>query len=326
MSLIKTIVPNENVLNKKSKDALGAGITDFIARTKERRLTVTRNRRYAVVAVSVFVISIMALFLAHNYLEGYILNLATMYLLGLVVATFIFTHSWYKQEKVLEQELYLALVPVITSVFSRLNLYTHDVSHRVTAKNIIQDSGILPELDSLVSAEDVYIFFEPFQCQVRRIAYKSTKKSFFAFRNKPVTGILVDADLPKSITGQIFLATIAGRVITSPGRFWDGLESVLTPVPNVVNSKTGFADVVSTNTVEAEAFLNKDLIEVLKRWWEDHHDSIRMVVKGGKVYMYFPDHSVSSVRTSTETADLLAFALGVIKPIWRALAVLEEVR
>ena len=327
MSLIKTSVPNELVLNKKIKEALEAGITDFIARTKERRITVIMNRRYAVTSVAVFIFSIFALTLAHNYLEGAVLNVVTMYLLGLVVATFILNHRWYREEKVLAQELNLALVPIITSTFSRLALYTHDKSHRVAAKEVLLESGILPEAESLVSADDVFMFFEPYPVQVRKIIYRRPLSKLRFWQNKPVSGVLVEADLQNSLSGQTFVSTYETSLLADKKPFWSDFVNVLSPV-KLNKDISGFGEAVATNTLEAESILTTELLTVLERWFDDSQIAIRIVLKGGKFYLFFPDNTTSFAdsATATDSKSLELLANSVLKPIWRALALVEEVK
>jgi hypothetical protein len=327
MSLIKTTVPNEATLQKRTKEAFAAGMTDFLARTTERRVTVMRNRRYAITSVVIFIFSIFALALANSYLEGAKLNLVTMYLLGLVVVTLIFNHRWYCNDKILSQELNLALVPIVTATFSRLVLYSHDNSHRVAAKKALLESGILPEAEAVFAADDVYTFFEPFDIQIRKIQFKRKVSKFQFFKNSSQSGVLVEATLNKVFSGQTFIEASKPKLTTPKDCFWCGLEPVLLPVPLSLSQSEATIEAASTNLIESEAILTPDFLSALVRFGSENKDAVRVVIKENKVFIFFLDSSSQhdSAATSTNTKELISYSLVALRPMWRILALLEEV-
>lgn len=324
---IKKLVPTFNKLESRLEDALAAGLSDFIARTKERRITVIRNRRYVVSSVGVLLLSFMALFWAYGYLSGHTLNLVTMYLLGLCSAVLIFSYEWHKEQKILAQELSLALVPIITSAFGRLTLYTHHDTYRGVTANSLESSGLLPENFDVVRADDMFTFFEPSEIKISEIMVERREQK----RNHRVfKGVLAEMTLPRPLSGVTYISTEGDSFGFLHTAFWGGLIEGEEVKETVLEWNQFEKDlhVATNNEVEAREILTPDFMSDLHNWWSEHKENIRIVFRGDKMQILLRDNAVliGASTTSTKQADLKKYALSVMRPIWRVLTLAEDVK
>ncbi len=331
MSVVKTDVPNLVALEKRLSEVFKADIVDFITRTHDRRITVLKNRRYAIVAVSVFVISLLVLFLIYGYLTGPLRSLGTMYLLGLVVATIISTHRWYKEQKMLAQEMNLALIPIITSCFNRLALYTHDAVHRKETEAILRESQLVGEGFDVLTADDMYSFYEPHPWTLREIELskheQSGKNSYY---RQIFKGVLIEVTLPNAFNGTTYISTEGDKYGFAHTSFWNSVSGKNRVKENTLEWNQFEKDlhVASNNEVEARYILTPNFMLTLHDWWAEYKENIRIVFKHNKMFMLLPDHGIKigTSTTSTDAKELEAYALSVLKPIWRTLMLIEDVR
>jgi len=331
MSEVKKIVPSLAILEKRLAEVFSEGIVDFITRTQDRRITVLKNRRYVIISAAVFVISLLALFLVYGYLSGSVRNVATMYLLGLVVATFIVSHRWYKEQRMLAQEMNLALIPIITSCFNRLALYTHDSVHRKETEAMLRESQLVGESFDVITADDMYSFYDPYPWSVRELEltrhgqtgkYPSSRQIF--------KGVLIEVTLPNAFMGTTYISTEGDKYGFVHDSFWGGITGKNRVIETNLEWNQFEKDlhVASNNEVEARYILTPNFMLTLHDWWTEHKGNIRIVFKNNKMFMLLPDHGIKigTSTTSTDSKELEAYALSVLKPIWRTLMLIEDVR
>ena len=331
MSRVKVTVPNLSTLETRLTEVFKVGIVDFITRTHDRRITVIKNRRYAITAVSVFVISLLALYLAYNYLMGPLLNLVTMYLLGLVVATIITTHRWYKEQKMLAQEMNLALIPIITACFDRLSLYTHDAVHRKETEAILRQAQIVGENFDVMTADDMYSFFDPHPWSLREIELSKHEQSGKNSHYRQIfKGVLIEVTLPNTFNGTTYISTEGDKYGFAHASFWERVNEKDKVKETTLEWNQFEKDlhVATNNEVEARYILTPNFMLTLHDWWAEYKENIRIVFKGNKMFMLLPDHGIKigTSTTSTDPKELEAYALSVLKPIWRTLMLIEDVR
>lgn len=330
MSSLKLTIPNLRKLEHRLKEVFGAGITEFIARTKERRLVVIKNRRYLVTSLTFFAISILALPLVYVYFEGSAETVATMYLLGLGAGSVILGVELRRKQKILAQELNLALIPTITACFSRLALYMHDQAHRADTELLLKQSGILPEnYDSLV-ADDLFSFFEPYPITAREISLTKLTGDKNRNRVKLFRGLFVVVDLPKTLKGVTVLSTEGNKFGLSHQNFWTEtlLGDNLKEKTVAWNQLEADLHVATTDPVEAREILTPAVMEGLHEWWLEYNQNIRIVFRDNRLYFLLPDNSIKigMSTTTTEIKELREYALSVIKPLWFALRIIEETK
>ena len=331
MSVVKTDVPNLATLEKRLTEVFSVGIVDFITRTHDRRITVLKNRRYTIVGVSVFVISLLVLFLIYGYLTGPLQNVMTMYLLGLVVGTIITMHRWHKEQKMLAQEMNLALIPIITSCFNRLSLYTHDAVHRKETEAILRESQLVGENFDVMTADDMYSFFDPHPWTLREIELSRHEQTGKTSHFRQIfKGVLIEVSLPNAFSGTTYISTEGDKHGFAHDSFW-GLVNDKNRVKETTLEWNQFEKdlhVATNNEVEARYILTPNFMLTLHDWWAEYNENIRIVFKHNKMFMLLPDHGIKigTSTTSTDLKELEAYALSVLKPIWRTIMLIEDVR
>lgn len=331
MSSLKASIPTKEVLKKRLDDAFAVGLTDFIARTSERRIIVLKNHRYLISSVLVFVISVLVLFLAYSLVSERLMQLITMYLLGIVVATIIFANRWYREQKLLTQELNLALVPIVTACFDRLCLYTHDDVHRKETEAIVKASDLLVEHIDVLTADDMFSFFDPYELTVREIqATRQVNTGKSSTTVRIFHGVVVEATLPKTLEGATIISTEGDKGSFSHRDFWRSLVGKGGVEETVLewNEFENDLHVATNNPVEARYILTPNFMVDLHTWWAEHKTNIRISFTGNKFFMLLPDTQVriGTSTTSTDSDDLKAYAQAVIEPLWRTLLLIEDIK
>ncbi len=330
MAKIKATIPTVVVLEQRIEDSFAVNIADFIARTAERRIAVIKNRRYVVTTVGVLIFSFLALFLSYGYLKGSNLNLATLYLFTLSVAAIFFNFQWYREQRVLAQELNMALIPTMTECFDRLTMYTCDEVHGAETKAILHDSGLLPEKYTYITTDDMFSFYEPYPVTVREIAVQQRRSSGRNTNTKEVFhGVLVEVVLDKTLEGTTYISTEGDVFGLMHQNFW-GMRVAETGMVETELEWNEFEKdlhILSNNPIEARTILTPNFMVDLHEWWKVSGENIRIAFKGNKMYMLLPDNRVKiqTSTTSIDPEDIKTYAKSVIKPLWRVLLLVEDV-
>lgn len=328
MRYLQDIVPTLPVLKSRIHTVFASDITDFLARTRERRMVVLKNRRYLVLSISTLLISFLALFLVYGYLTGFFMTVAVMFLLGVSVSVLLFSHHWYREQKILTKELNLALIPTITACFERLVLYTADDVHHRETEAMVRDSGILPEEYDSFDADDMYTFYEPYTISAREI-YVSKMRGKNQHATKVFHGLFVIVELPKVREGVTAISSEGDTFGLRHKNFWGEslLAKGLAETTLEWNQFERDIHVATTNPVEAREILTPDCMMALHAWWVEYGQNIRLVFKDARLFILLPDNGIKigTSTTSTEAKELEAYALSVLKPLWYVLRVIERV-
>lgn len=330
MSVTESI-PDVATLRSRLDTALDRGISDFIARTDQRRIEVIRNRRYTIVAIFVFWIAILLLFLSDLLFDGWTLRLLTMSLLGLVLAAVILATRWRHTTNILAQEINLALVPTLTSCLNRLVMYTHDTVHRGETKVHLERSQLLASSVDELIADDIFTLDEPYPVTIREISVSRRVTRNNSVNTEQVfAGTLAVVQLPRDLSGTTFVST-AGDVYGFGHRaFWDTLlgTSEYSEVELEWNEHPDTIQVASSDPSEARAILSPEFTQDLHAWWKEHGRNMRIALTGHWLYVLLPDANVR-IGTSTTSVDkrhLKQYTMAVLMPIWRTLLLAEDIR
>jgi hypothetical protein len=86
--------------------------------------------------------------------------------------------------------------------------------------------------------------------------------------------------------------------------------------------------VATNNEAEARYVLTPDFMVDLHDWWSEEKENIRIVFRENKMLMLLPDRGVHINRStaSDKSEDLKDYALTMIKPLWRTLTLVEDIR
>lgn len=331
MSNLKQQIPDLLSLEQVIEVVFAKGVVEFVTNTKKRRLAVIINRRYFVLSILAFIFTVLALYLAYNYLSGNLLNLAMMYLMALVMAIIIFSERWHRELKILAKEINLALVPTITTCFNRLVLYTQDGEQSEAMEAVLRESQLITEGFSNLIAEDTYSFFDPYQITVRELQFTKEKQTAkLSLDTRLFHGVLVEVELPMTFSGITFISTEGNQNDSSHEEFWSDLlvNSEAKEVQFEGNKFEHDLHIATINPAEALSILTSDFINNLHDWWLENKENIRIVFNGNKISMLFPEVriKIGTDTTSAESAELKKHALKVLKPLWHILTLVDDLK
>lgn len=331
MSNLKQQIPDLASLERVIDAVLAKGVVEFVTNTKKRRISVLINRRYFIVSISSFVFTVLALYLAYNYLSGNLLNLAMMYLLALVMATIVFYERFHRELKILAKEINLALVPTITTCFNRLALYTQDNGQSEVAEASLRESQLIRDEVSHLVAEDAYSFFDPHPITVRELQFTKNEQTG---KLSPATalfhGLLVEVELPKILAGITYISTESHKNEFLHAEFWSNLllSHEVKEVQLEGNQFENDLHIAASHPEEASSVLTKNFIVNLHDWWLENKENVRIVFKGNKMFILFPEVriKIGTGTTSAQPAELKKHALTVLKPLWHTLTLVDDLR
>ncbi len=331
MLQLKQRIPDLVSLERVIDAVLAKGVVEFVTNTKKRRISVLINRRYFIMSIFSFIFTVLALYLAYNYLSGNLLNLAMMYLLALVMATIIFYERFHRELKILAKEINLALVPTIITCFNRLVLYTQDSEQSEVAEAILRASQLVTDEVSYLVAEDAYSFFEPYPITVRELQFtKNEQTGKLSSGTAVFHGLLVEVELPKILTGITYISTESHKNEASHIEFWSNLllSQEVKDVQLEWNQFENDLHIATNNPEEALSMLTKNFVINLYDWWLENKENVRIVFKGNKMFMLFPEVriKIGPSTTSAKSAELKKHALSVLKPLWHTLTLVDDLK
>ena len=328
---VKDAIPDVATLRARLDTALDRGISDFVARTDQRRIEVIRNRRYTIVGVLTFIIAILLLFVSDFLFDGWTLRLLTMSLLGLVLAVVILGNQWRHTTKILAQEINLALVPTLTSCLNRLVMYTHDTVHRGETKVHLERANLLTsEVDEIV-ADDMYTLDDPYPLTIRELtAYRRVARDTRIDTEQIFYGTLAVVQLPRELSGTIVISTSGEARGIGHRVFWDTMlgSTHYAEIDLEWNEFAEHIHIAASDAAEARAVLSPELIGDLHDWWHEHGRNMRIALTGHWLYVLLPEANVR-IGTSTTAVDkrhLNQYTLAVLEPVWRTLRLVEDIR
>lgn len=331
MSHLKQQIPDRLSLERVVEAVFAKGVVDFVTNTKKRRLAVIINRRYFVLSIFAFIFTALALYLAYNYLSGNLFNLVMMYLLALVMATIVFYERFHRELRILAKEINLALVPTITTCFNRLALYTQDGSQSEVIEALLRESQLVADEVSHLVSEDAYSFFDPYQITVRELQFTKNEQTG---KLSPATalfhGIFVEVELPKILVGITYISTESHKNESTHVEFWSNLllSHEIKEVLLDWNQFENDLHIATNNPEEASSILTKNFIINLHDWWLENKENVRIVFKGNKMFMLFPEIriKIGVGTTSAKPDELKKHALTVLKPLWHILTLVDDVK
>ncbi len=330
MSNLKQDIPNLAELEAKVGKVIDEEMVRIISSTDKRRKAVTNSQKKQVSSIVGFVLLLILVATANVLLPESLANLLLILALSLGIVSVIYTVYWYREQKAFAQEMNFALIPIIIKILDKQVLYTEDKSHNQETQAILKESLLITDYDS-VRADDMYSFFEPYPVTIREIQVQ--KQVSNGKNSNKVTifhGVLASVELNKTLTGTTFISTEGDKVGFGHRGFWseiinsDGIEETELEW----NEFERDLHVATNNGIEARYILTPNFMVDLHTWWLEHKQNMRIVFKGNKMLMLLPDTEIkiSSCTTSVEPEVLKQYAFSVIKPLWRTLALVEDIK
>jgi len=331
MAKIKDIIPNLDALKKRLDETFALGVTDFLVNTKQQRVVVVKNSRYVFVSVLIFIIVVLLLFLVSQTMTGWFLNMLIVLLFAITIFTIIISHHLYKQYKILTQQINIALIPTITACLDRIILYTHNEKHREETLKKLKGSELITDRVDIVDSDDMYSVYEPYPILVRELVVKRKESDGKNTRIRTMFhGVFLEVQFNRTFSGVTFISTEGDKYGFGHRDFW----SRLIGVNNIKETRLEWNEfdrdlhVATNNPVEAREILTTNFMVDLHEWWLEHKQNIRIVFRENKMFMLLPDTDIkiSTSTTSTDSEKLKKYTMTILRPLWRILNLVEDVR
>lgn len=330
MIKIRQTLPDVDALKNRLNVVFKNG-EEIIKNTQNTRDEFNKNRRRAITSLIFFAVSMFIVAPLPFLLDDVPAIFLSLLVVAIGIVSFIFTKRWFVEQETLAQEINMALISIIIECFDRQALYTHDKANLASVKEILTKSELLTERIDMVAADDTFIFFEPFKTTVRELAATRTEQRGKSSVNVTVfKGVFVEVELNKTLEGVTFISTEGNK----SGFGHIGFFSSVLGLGNIKETKLEWNQfekdlhVATDNEVEARYILTPNFMEDLHNWWSEEKENIRIVFRDGKMLMLLPDRGVQIGRStsSDKTEDLKDYAFTMIKPLWRTLSLIEDVK
>lgn len=323
---LKEYLPDQVTLKLRVAEALSAGMSEFIERTARQRGRVITMRSVVCPLMAVCVLATLGLVVAYTRFSDTAFNLMLASVLLLVIVTVVAVTRLDRQNRLLTQEVNLALMPTVIAVLKRIILFTNNSENSEHTAQTLQASGLLPEAYDMIDIDDVYTVYEPYNVTLEEI--RVTKRE--DRQHKEVfSGFLVAATLSKTISGTTIVTTQNDSVYFGSTNFWDGIlkNSMLKVTELEWGEFERDLHVATSDPVQARVILTPDFMHNLHDWWKEDKIAVRLAFSGNMLYMLFPySYKTRLHTTSVEAADVEAYATEIIYPLWRTLRLLEDVK
>jgi hypothetical protein len=323
---IENLETLENLFNKLFKNG-----EEIILSTEKTRNKLTRNRRAAIFSLTFFIVSIALVGSLPLYVSNPPVFFWSFLVIGLGILSFVYTKKWFLEHETLAKEINMSLIPLIIACFDRQALYINDKSQLDEVREVLNKSELLTERIDMVVADDSFTFFEPFKITIRELMATRTEQR--GKRSVAVTvfkGVFVEVDLNKRLEGVTFVSTEGNKSGFGHVGFFTNLLGLgdIKETALEWNEFERDLHVATNNEMEARYVLTPDFMVDLHDWWSEEKENIRIVFRENKMFMLLPDRGVHINRStvSNKSEDLKDYAFSMVKPLWRTLILVEDIR
>lgn len=333
MSRVKEKLPDTHTLENRLDEVLKSDLTDFLNTTHARRQEVVGSIKFVVVSV-VFLLAVFTfLFLIgaqlNTFLGKFVIGLSLLWAVVLLVSG----RSFYTNSILLAREMNMALVPILTNTLDRMLMYTHTEERSESVEDVLKQSKLITTDNIVVHADDVYEVYGDREMTMHELSVWQTEPTA-SNRKKPreqevFRGLLVVAQLERTHSAETYISTEGDRFGFAHRSFWNDLLEYGHVTETVLEWNDFEKDlhVASTDHAAAREILTPDFMMDLHEWWGDHALNMRISFIGDQMFLLLPEESIriSSTTVSTEEAAIKRYAWSIVRPIWRALVLVEDI-
>lgn len=330
MSKLGQEIPSQSDLETKLNKVFDED-DDFIASTEPIRKKVVDSQKKTLPLLIGFIISVVVIFplFIHFYLVGKIM--ATLYLVALGVVVIKYIIEWSKAAQKLTDEINKALLPIISKTLGRECVYTDDKGNADATKALLNQSELLTERIDSIETDGSYRFTEPCSLTVRELKAERIER-----RDKNTTtvtvfsGVFVEVDLVKELSGVTYISTEGDKSGFGHLNFFGKILGL----GNIKETKLEWNQfekdlhVATSDPSEARYVLTPNFMSDLHDWWVEDKENIRIVFRGNKMFMLLPDKEIKfGMSTASDKPEKVKeYALSVIRPLWRTITLVEDIR
>ena len=332
MSKIKEHIPDLETLRRKLDVVLESNLPDFINTTHSRREEVVGYRRYVFMASFATLAAVLALFIIQDSYGDLVNRIVIILMVIWLVILIISGREWLTNNRLLTLEMNMALVPILSNVLDRTLMYTETTDHREETIPLLRESQLLTVSDIIIEADDRYTVYGEKEVSIREL---QVLRRYYDGRGREhhanlFTGVFVLAQLPFTVKGRTYISTEGDTTGFAHKTFWKNVMG-RTDVEETILESNDFENdlhVATTDPTEAREILTPDFMVDLHDWWMEHKLNMRIGFAGNIMYMLLPDDSIRFSRstTSTKLSAIERYAWTVVRPIWRSLVLIEDVK
>lgn len=329
---IKDRLPDIEAVENQLKSVLKSTLPDFLSVTNSRRQEVIGNRRYAVVSFFFAITIMIALFFMSDSYGTWPTNFLVGCAMFWLVVVLVTGRRWIANDKLLAKEMSMALVPILTSVFDRVLMYTHDSAHQEETRSLLTESELITVDDTTVMSDDMYTVYGEQEISFRELLVTQkikNSKSSSSSQVQVFKGIFMVAKLNQSHDAETYISTEGDRSGFAHRTFWSDLFEN-SDVKETVFEWNDFEKdlhVASSDGAKAREILTPEFMQDLHDWWLSNKLNVRISFKGNKMYLLLPEASIQLgvSTTSTKLESIERYAWSLVRPIWRSLMLVDDV-
>lgn len=334
MSNIKEKIPTQQKLEESLDKVMSSHLPDFLSSTYARREELAVNRKLAILSTFFALALLIALTVIQEtrgdtWVFRILVGCAIVWLLVVLLSG----RKWLTNSRLLAQEMNMALVPIFTNTLDRMLMYTCDPGNAEETKSLLQESSLITLDDKLdIFSDDVYVVYGENDLFVRELmVVKEEKNRDGKLDSKTILfkGVFVNVQLNKNHDAETYVSTEGDKRGFAHQTFWSKIldDSVAQETILEWNDFEKDLHVASTNPVTARELLSPEFMQDLHSWWSEHKLNMRIAFKGNKMFMLLPETSIKiGISTSsTKPAVIKKYAMSLLRPIWRSLALVESV-
>lgn len=328
---IKNRLPDIATLENQLKIVLKSNLPDFLSATHSRREEVIGNRRFTVVAFLFALAVITALYFVQSKYGSLVTNILVGCAMIWLIVVLVTGRRWMTNDKLLAKEMSMALVPILTNVFDRMLMYTHDNAHSDETKQLLIESELMTINDITVTSDDIYTVYGEQEVSFRElmVTQKVRNSKGESTTVEVFKGVFMVAKLGQTHDAETYISTEGDRSGFAHRTFWsDLLEN--SEVRETVLEWNDFEKdlhVASSDGRKAREILTPEFMQDLYTWWLENKLNVRIAFKGDKMFLLLPEASIKlgTSTTSTNLAAIEKYAWSLARPMWRSLMLVDDV-
>lgn len=208
---------------------------------------------------------------------------------------------------------------------SKETVSQQDIVSILDKSELITESRNRYRIDDMVDSEfqDRSLFVA--ELNVRHVTgsgkNRRTKKVFH--------GILIEHDLPRTLSGKTFITTEGDKRGFGKRSWWRSwFKTKEVPQETVLewNDFENKLHVATTDATEARYILTPDFMATLYDWWKVRKGKIRVSFIEDKLYVLYPDDriKIGSTTVSLQEKDVKKYVLEVARPLWHVKKLMES--